>query len=55
MPIVLADTSVRLKAESSSIQAMYKTQSVEITDMQRQLSKLRVQLEDFMRDWEVDV
>lgn len=39
-----------LKAESSSIQAMYKTQGAVITDLKGQLRKLRAQLEDRMRD-----
>jgi hypothetical protein len=38
------------KAESSSIQAMYKTQGAVITDLKGQLRKLRAQLEDRMRD-----
>jgi hypothetical protein len=39
-----------LKAESSSIQAMYKTQGAVITDLKGQLRKLQAQLEDRMRD-----
>jgi hypothetical protein len=39
-----------LKAESSSIQAMYKTQGAVITDLKGQLSKLQAQLEDRMRE-----
>jgi hypothetical protein len=39
-----------LKAESSSIQAMYKTQGAVITDLVGQLSKLQAQLEDRMRE-----
>lgn len=44
-----------LKAGSSSIQAMYDTHGVEITDLKGQLGKLRAHLEDCMRDWEVEV
>lgn len=39
-----------LKAESSSIKAMYKTQGAVITDLKGQLSKLQAQLEDRMRE-----
>ena len=44
-----------LNAETSTIQAMYKIQSAVITDLKGQLSKLQAQLEDRVRDSEVDL
>lgn len=39
-----------VKAESSSIQAMYKTQGTAITDLKGQLRKLQAHFEDRMRN-----
>jgi hypothetical protein len=44
-----------LKAETSTIQAMYNTQGAVITDLKGQLSMLQAQLEDRVRDSGVDL